>query len=93
VVPNDNGIFLDLVFTNAPVEVSVAYANFPLLKLDRAYEIEMRIYCSKFEAMGSRTQRYMFRMTNCVTIVNALDEVDWFSLFLGKMMDCCVDMF
>jgi hypothetical protein len=54
-VPNDNGIFLDLVFTNAPVDVSVACADScadwraPLLKLDRhhghhrAYEIEMRV--------------------------------------------------
>jgi hypothetical protein len=58
VVPNDNGTFLDLVFTNAPVDVSVAFADSPLLKLDRhhrAYEIEMRVYCCKFEAMESRT--------------------------------------
>jgi hypothetical protein len=46
-VPNDNGTFLDLVFMNAPVDVSVACADSPLFKLDRrhhrAYEIEMRI--------------------------------------------------
>jgi hypothetical protein len=34
VVPNDNDTFLDLVFTNAPVDVSVACADSPLLKLD-----------------------------------------------------------
>jgi hypothetical protein len=41
---NDNGTFMDLVFTNVPVDVSVACADFSLLKLDRhhrAYEIEM----------------------------------------------------
>jgi hypothetical protein len=42
VVSNDNGTFLDLVFTNTPVDVSFACADSPLLKLDRhhrAYEI------------------------------------------------------
>jgi hypothetical protein len=71
VVPNDNGTFLDLVFTNAPVDVSVPCADSPLLKLDRhhrAYEIEMRVCCCKFEAMESRTQRYMFRIADCAAI-------------------------
>jgi hypothetical protein len=35
----------------------------------------------------------MFRMTDCAAIVNELDEVDWFSLFSGKRMNCCVDLF
>jgi hypothetical protein len=50
VVTKDNGIFLDLVFTNAPVDVAVACADSPLLKLDRhdkAYEIEMRVWYGK----------------------------------------------
>jgi hypothetical protein len=47
VVPNNNGTFLEFVFTNAPVDVFVACADSPLLKLDRrrhhkAYKIEMR---------------------------------------------------
>jgi hypothetical protein len=87
VVPNNNGTFLDLVFTNAPVDVSVALSDSPLLKLyrhHRAYGIEMRVCCSKFEAMESRTQRYMFRMADCAAIVNELNEVDWFSLFSEK---------
>jgi hypothetical protein len=87
VVPNDNGTFLDLVFTNAHVDVSVACADSPQLKLDRhhrAYEIEMRVCCCEFEAMESRTQRYMFRMADCAAIIDELDEVDWFSLFSGK---------
>jgi hypothetical protein len=33
VVPNDNGTFLDLAFTNAPVDVSVVWADSSLLKL------------------------------------------------------------
>jgi hypothetical protein len=48
VVPNDNGIFLDLVYTNAPVDVSVVCADSPLLKLDRyyrMYEIERWVCC------------------------------------------------
>jgi hypothetical protein len=83
VVHNDSGTFLDLMFTNAPVDDS------PLLKLDRyhrVYEIGMWVCCCKFEAVESRTQRYMFRMTDCAAIVNELDEDDWFSLFSGKRM-------
>jgi hypothetical protein len=40
-MPNDNGIFLDLVFTNAPVDVSVACTDSSLLmdRHHRAYEI------------------------------------------------------
>jgi hypothetical protein len=96
-VSNNNGTFLDVVFTNAPVDVSVACADSsPLLKLDRhhrAYEIEMRVCCCEFEAMESRTQLYMFRMADLAAIVNELDEVDWFRLLSEKRMDCCVDLF
>jgi hypothetical protein len=45
----------------------------------------MRVCCWKFEAMESRTQRYMFRMADCVAIVYELDGIDWFSLFSGKI--------
>jgi hypothetical protein len=75
------------VFTNALADVSVGCADSPLLKLDRhhrAYEIEMRVCSCKFEAIESRTQRCMFRMPDCVEIINELDEVDWFSFFSGK---------
>jgi hypothetical protein len=44
--PNKNGTFLDLVFTNVPVDMAVEGAETPLLKLDRhnkAYKIEMQI--------------------------------------------------
>jgi hypothetical protein len=67
-----------------------------LSKLDRhhrAYEIEIQVCCCEFEALESRTQRYMFRIANCAAIINELDEVDWFSLFSGKGMDFCVDLF
>jgi hypothetical protein len=40
--PNENGTFLDLVFTNVPVDMAVRVAETPLLKQDRhhkAYEI------------------------------------------------------
>jgi hypothetical protein len=52
--PNENGTFLDLVFTNVPVNMAVGVAETPLLKLDshhKASEIEMQIFCCKFEAM------------------------------------------
>jgi hypothetical protein len=45
----------NFLFTNAPVDVCVAYADSALLKLDRhykAYEIEMRVYCCEFECYG-----------------------------------------
>jgi hypothetical protein len=94
VVPNDKGTFLDMVFTNAPVDVSVACTDSPLLKLDRhhsVYEIEMRVCCCEFKATESK--RYKFRMADYAAIINELDEVDSLSLFSGKRMDCCVDLF
>jgi hypothetical protein len=85
-----------LVFTNAPVDDSVACVDSPLLKLDRydkAYEIEMQVCCCKFEAMASRTQRYMFGMADCAAIGNDLGVVDWVSLFSRRGIDFCVDLF
>jgi hypothetical protein len=58
---NENGTFLDLVFTNVSVDMAVEGAETPLLKLDRhqkAYEIEMQICCCKFEAMEGGVKRY-----------------------------------
>jgi hypothetical protein len=45
------------------------------------------------QAMESRTQCYMFEMADFVAIVNELGVVDWFSIFSGLGMDCCVDWF
>jgi hypothetical protein len=36
--PNENGTFLDLVFTNVPVDMAVECAKTPLLKLDRHHK-------------------------------------------------------
>jgi hypothetical protein len=35
----------------------------------------------------------MFRMADCAAIVKQLAVVDWFSLFSGRGIDCCVDLF
>jgi hypothetical protein len=32
-------------------------------------------------------------MTDCAAIVKQLAVVDWFSLFSGRGIDCCVDLF
>jgi hypothetical protein len=88
--PNENGTFLDLVFTN------VEGAETPLLKLDRdhkAYEIKMQICCGKFEAMEGGVKRYRFKLVDCAVIVDELDAVDWCSLFSGTRADQCVDLF
>jgi hypothetical protein len=63
--PNENGTFLDLVFTNVP-----------LLKLYRhhkAYEIKMQIWCCKFEAMEDGVKRCRFKLADCAAIVNAVE--------------------
>jgi hypothetical protein len=43
--------------------------------------------------MESRTQCYMFRMTDYAAIVIELDVVDWFSIFSQRKIDCFVDLF
>jgi hypothetical protein len=66
-VLNRKSTFLNLVFKNVPVDVFITCAESPLLKLDRhhkAYEIDMRACCCKFEVMASRTQCYMFNMAD-----------------------------
>jgi hypothetical protein len=40
--PNENGTFLDLVFTNVPVDMAVEGAEPPLLKLDRHQSLRNR---------------------------------------------------
>jgi hypothetical protein len=91
---------LDLVFTNVPVDMAVEDAETPLLKLDRhhkarhkAYETEMQICCCKFEAMEGGVKRYRFKLADCGAIVDELDAVKWCSLFSGRGVDQCVDLF
>jgi hypothetical protein len=94
--PNENGTFLNLVFTNVPADMAVEGVKTPLLKLDRhhkAYEIEMQICCCKFEAMESGVKRYRFKLVDCAAIVDELDAVEWCSLFSGRGVDQCVDLF
>jgi hypothetical protein len=55
-VPNDKNTFFNLVFTNT--------LTLKLGRLHKAFEIEMWVCCCEFEAMESRTQRYMFRMAD-----------------------------
>jgi hypothetical protein len=84
-------------FTNVFVAMAVEGAETPLLlKLDRhhkAYEIEMQICSCKFEAMESGFKLYRFILADCTAIVDELDVVDWCSLFSGRGVDQCVDLF
>jgi hypothetical protein len=73
--PNENGTFLDRVFTNVPVGMAVGVAETPLFNLNRyqkASDIEMQISSCKFEAMEGGIKRYMFKLANCVAIVDEL---------------------
>jgi hypothetical protein len=94
--PNKNFTFLDVVFTNVPVNMAVEGAETPLLKLDRlhkTYEIEIQIYCCKFEATECGVKRYRFKLMECAAIVDELGAVDWCSLFSDRGFDQCVDLF
>jgi hypothetical protein len=84
------------MFTNVFVDIAVEVAETALLKLDRhhkAYEIEMQICSCKFEAMESGVKRYRVKLADCTAIVDELDAVDWCSLFSGRRVDQCVDLF
>jgi hypothetical protein len=87
--PNENGTFLDLVFTNVPVDMAVGDAESPLFNLDRqynAFEIEMQICCCNFEAMEGGVKLYRFKLADRAAIVDELDAVDWCSFFRGRPM-------
>jgi hypothetical protein len=47
VVSNNNGTFLDLMFMNAPADVSVACADSPLSKLElsKLWKVELSVIC------------------------------------------------
>jgi hypothetical protein len=78
------------------IDMAVEGAETLLLKLDRhhkAYEIEMQIYCCKFEAMEGGVKRYRFKLVDCAAIVDELDAVDWCSFFSGRVVDQCVYLF
>jgi hypothetical protein len=82
--PNENGTFLDLVFTNVPADMAVEGAKTPLLRLDshhKAYEIEMQICSCNVDAIKGGVKRYRFKLVDCVAIVDELDAVDWCSFF------------
>jgi hypothetical protein len=52
-IPNQNGTFLDLIFSNASTEITVEICESPLLGLDRhhrAYELLVDVRLCKFEA-------------------------------------------
>jgi hypothetical protein len=94
--PNENGTFLDLVFTNVPFDMVVEGAETHLLKLNRhhkVYEIEMQICCCKFEAMEGGVKRYRFKLAHYAAIVDEIDSVDCCSLFSGRGLEQCVDLF
>jgi hypothetical protein len=87
--PNKNGTFLDLLFTNVPVDMAVEGAETPLLKLDHHHTDR----CCKFGAMEGDVKCYRFKLTDCAAIMDELDAVDWCSHFSGRGLDECVDLF
>jgi hypothetical protein len=66
-IPNQNGTFLDLIFSNACTGSTVEICESPLLGLDRhhrAYELLMDVQICKFEATSMDERRFRFRATD-----------------------------
>jgi hypothetical protein len=94
-ITDNSGLILILGDFNLP-KVKVEGAETPLLKLDhlhKAYEIKMQICCCKFEVMEGGVKRYRFKLADCAAIVDKLDAVDWCTLFSGRGVNQCVDLF
>jgi hypothetical protein len=88
-IPNQNGTFLDLIFT-------VEICESPLLGLDRyhrAYELLVDVRLCNFEATSMDERRFRFRAADCEAITDELGLVDWHGLFSRKGVDLCVNLF
>jgi hypothetical protein len=62
-IPNQNGTFLDLIFSNAGTDITVEIGESPLLGLDRhhrAYELLVDVRLCKFEAASMDERRFRF---------------------------------
>jgi hypothetical protein len=59
----------------------------------KAYEIKMQICCCKFEAMEGDVKHYRFKLADCAAIVDGIHAVDWCSLFSGRGVNQCVNLF
>jgi hypothetical protein len=55
------------------------------------YFLRMKLIC-RFDVANLRLWKVADWMADCVAIVNELVEVDCFSHFSGKRMDCCDGM-
>jgi hypothetical protein len=52
-IPNQNGTFLDLIFSNPITEITIEFCESPFLRLDRhqrAYELLVGVRLCEFEA-------------------------------------------
>jgi hypothetical protein len=78
--PNQNGTFMDLIFSNASTDITVEICESPLLELDRhhrAYELLVDVRLCKCEATSMEERRFRFRAADCEAITDELGLVDW----------------
>jgi hypothetical protein len=53
----------------------------------------MQVCCCKFEAMKGGVKRYRIKLVDCAASVDELDAVNCCSLFSGKGVKQCVDIY
>jgi hypothetical protein len=83
-IPNQYGVYLDLVYCNFPELIGVGVAEKPLLRLDRhhpAFILTCKISYLKYISLGRRVKRFDFSRADVDGICVQLAAVDWCALF------------
>jgi hypothetical protein len=76
-IPNQNGTFLDLIFSNPSTDITVEICVSLFLGLDhhRAYELLVDVQLCKFEATSIDEKRFRFRAADSEAITDELGLV------------------
>jgi Endonuclease-reverse transcriptase len=95
-IPNDNGTYLDLIFSNSPNNITVENCENSLLKMERhhkAYEVILRTDICVCDAAPQDSKQYKFHLADCDKINSELNSIEWEERFRGMNVDSCVDLF
>jgi hypothetical protein len=92
-IPNQYGVYLDLIFFNNPSMLRVFEAETPLLKLDwhhPAFVLTYDIEYFKYVSMCKRFSHFHFGKADVDEMILQLSAVDWSDLLRGDCVDKCV---
>ena len=95
-IGNENGVMLDLIWTNCTDTVNCSENKYHLLKKEshhRAYEIKVSDIESSQSELTSNFSYRDFTNANYEAINEKLNNIDWSNIFSGNVLDSHVNKF